>query len=73
MANLSAKAAASKQALRQASQDYLAIVEKVIENPRGQFVEKLREAEERVAEKAVRWALDYEEGVEPESSGNHHQ
>jgi hypothetical protein len=69
MTNLSAKAQASQQALREASAAYQAMVDHVIENPRGQFLEKLREAEERVAEAAARWALDYAEGAEPGSPG----
>jgi hypothetical protein len=69
MVNLSDKAHASQQALREASADYQAVVEQVIADPRGPFVEKLREAEERVAEAAARWALDYMEGAEPDSAG----
>ncbi len=68
MTNLSEKARASQQNLREASAEYQAVVDQVIEDPRGQFVEKLRRAEERVSEAAARWALDYVEGVEPESS-----
>lgn len=67
--NLSEKAQASQQALREASAAYQAVVDSVIENPRGPFLEKLREAEERVGEASARWALDYMEGVESESSG----
>jgi len=63
--NLSDKAQAAQEALRDASAKYQAIVDRVIDNPRGPFVEELREAEERVAEAAARWALDYEEGAEP--------
>jgi len=37
----------------------------VIEDPRGPFVQKLREAEERVSETAASWALEYAEGAEP--------
>jgi len=40
------------------------VVDQVIENPLGPFVHKLREAEERVAEAAASWALEYTEGVE---------
>jgi hypothetical protein len=69
MENLSEKARASQQSLREASAAYQAVVDQVIEDPRGQFVEKLRRAEERVSEAAARWALDYVEGVEPDSSG----
>jgi hypothetical protein len=71
MVNLSEKALAAQQALREASAAYQAVVDRVIENPRGQFVEKLREAEERVGETAARWALEYAEGAEPDSSGTH--
>ncbi|MGA8681120.1 MAG: hypothetical protein ABSB54_02665 [Acidimicrobiales bacterium] len=67
--NLSEKAKAAQQALREASASYQALVEQVIENPRGPFLEKLREAEEHVAEAAARWALDYAEGAESDSSG----
>ena len=67
--NLSEKAQASQQALREASAAYQALVERVIANPRGPFLEQLREAEERVGEAAARWALDYVEGAEPDSSG----
>jgi hypothetical protein len=63
MVNLSEKALAAQQALREASAAYQAVVDRVIENPRGQFVEKLREAEERVGETAARWALEYAEGA----------
>ena len=42
----------------------------MIEDPRGQFVHHLREAEERVAEAAARWALEYVEGAESDSSGS---
>jgi hypothetical protein len=67
--NLSEEARASQQALRDASAQYQAIVDSVIENPRGPFLEKLREAEEHVGEAAARWALDYTAGAEPDSSG----
>jgi hypothetical protein len=69
MVNLSERARAAQQALRDASAAYLKVVDSVIENPRGPFLEKLREAEERVGETAARWALDYAEGSEPDSSG----
>jgi len=62
---LSEKARAAQQALREASTEYQAVVDRVIEDPRGPFVHKLREAEERVAEAAARWALEYIEGSEP--------
>jgi hypothetical protein len=64
MVNLSDKAQAAQQALRDASADYQAVVDHVIQDPRGPFVHKLREAEERVAEAAASWALEYAEGVE---------
>ncbi|MGD0083486.1 MAG: hypothetical protein ABSD78_09860 [Acidimicrobiales bacterium] len=69
MENLSEKAQAAQQALREASAEYQAVVDRVIADPRGPFLEKLREAEERVDEAAARWALDYAEGAEPSSSG----
>ena len=62
--NLSERAQQAQDALRAASKDYQAVVERVIADPRGAFVEKLREAEERVAEAAARWAIEYEEGAE---------
>jgi hypothetical protein len=70
MTNLSDKARASQQALRDASAEYKKVVDQVIENPLGPFVHKLREAEERVAEAAASWALEYTEGVKspPETS-----
>lgn len=70
MVNLSDKARASQQALQEASTQYQAVVDQVIEDPRGPFVERLREAEERVAEAAARWALDYLEGAEPDSAAS---
>jgi hypothetical protein len=62
--NLSEKARRAQDALRAASKEYQAVVDRVIADPRGPFVEKLREAEERVAEAAARWALEYEAGAE---------
>jgi hypothetical protein len=67
MVNLSEKARAAQQALRDASADYQAVVDQVIEDPRGPFVHRLREAEARVAEVAALWALEYAEGAEPAS------
>jgi hypothetical protein len=64
MVNLSEKARAAQQALREASAAYQAVVNRVIEDPRGQFFQELREAEERVAETAASWALEYAEGAE---------
>jgi hypothetical protein len=43
------------------------VVDRVIDDPRGPFSQRLREAEERVAETAASWALEYAEGVEPAS------
>ncbi len=65
MVTLSDKAQAAQQALREASAAYQALVERVIEDPRGPFIQKLREAEERVSETAASWALEYAEGAEP--------
>jgi cell division septum initiation protein DivIVA len=65
MVNLSDKAQSAQQALREASAAYQALVERVIEDPRGPFIQKLREAEERVSETAASWALEYTEGAEP--------
>jgi hypothetical protein len=67
MENLSGKARAAQQALRDASAAYQTVVERVIEDPRGPFSQRLREAEERVAETAASWALEYAEGAEPTS------
>jgi hypothetical protein len=64
MAHLSDKAQAAQQALRDASARYQEVVASVIEDPRGPFVHRLREAEERVAEAAASWALEYIEGAE---------
>ncbi len=61
--NLSERAQRAQDALRAASKEYQAIVDRMIADPRGPFVEKLREAEERVAETAARWALEFEEGA----------
>lgn len=69
MVNLSDKAKAAQQALRDASAKYTAIVERVIEDPTGPFLKDLRDNEERVAEAAAAWALQYAEGVEPPSVG----
>ncbi|MGD1012658.1 MAG: hypothetical protein ABR925_09040 [Acidimicrobiales bacterium] len=66
MTNLSDKARAAQQALRDASAAYQDVVEQLIEDPRGPFSHKLREAEERVAEAAALWALEYAEGSEPD-------
>ncbi len=67
MVNLSDKARAAQQALREASTAYRAVVDRLIENPRGTFLHELREAEERVAEAAASWALEYAEGAELDS------
>ena len=67
--NLSDKAKAAQQALRDASAKYQAIVERVIEDPTGPFLKDLRDNEERVAEAAASWALQYAEGAERPSVG----
>jgi hypothetical protein len=64
------KARAAQQALRAASARYQEVVDRVIEDPRGPFVHELREAEERVAEAAARWALEYIEGAPSGPSGS---
>jgi hypothetical protein len=69
MANLSEKARAAQQALRDASAKYQAVVDRVIEDPTGPFLKELRDNEERVAEAAASWALEYTEGVERPSVG----
>jgi cell division septum initiation protein DivIVA len=63
MTNLSERAQRAQEALRTAAKEYQVIVDRVIADPRGRFVEQLRQAEERVAEAASRWALEYEEGA----------
>jgi hypothetical protein len=40
------------------------VVDRLIENPQGHFLQELREAEERVAETAASWTLEYAEGAE---------
>ena len=67
MANLSDRARAAQQALKDASAKYQAVVDRVIEDPTGPFLKDLRDSEERVAEAAASWALEYAEGVEPAS------
>ena len=62
--HLSDKARRAQEALRAASKAYQAVVDSVIADPRGPFLEKLREAEEAVGEAAARWALEYEVGSE---------
>jgi len=69
MVNLSDKARSAQQAVRDASAAYQAVVDRVIENPIGPFIKELRDCEERVAEAAASWALEYAEGVEPPSVG----
>jgi hypothetical protein len=69
MVNLSQKARTAQQALREASAEYQKVVDRVIEDPRGPFVHALRAAEERVADAAARWALEYLEGAREESPG----
>jgi hypothetical protein len=69
MANLSDKAQAAQQALREASTKYQAVVDRVIADPTGPFLKDLRDNEERVAEAAASWALAFVEGVEPPSGG----
>ena len=64
MVNLSDKAKAAQQALRDASTKYQAVVDRVIEDPTGPFLKELRDCEERVAEAAAGWALQYAEGME---------
>lgn len=67
MDNLSEKAAAARQGLRDASDEYNAVIAQVLDNPNGQYVERLRQAQEKVAGAAASWALAYVEGVEPSS------
>ncbi|MGA3215066.1 MAG: hypothetical protein ABSD97_05165 [Acidimicrobiales bacterium] len=69
MVNLSDKARAAQQALKDASAKYQAVVDRVIEDPTGPFLKDLRDNEERVAEAAASWALEYAEGAEPPSVG----
>lgn len=65
MANLSEKAQQAQQALRDAAAAYQAVVEEVVADPSGTFVERLRNAEMAVSDAAARWALEYAEGAEP--------
>jgi hypothetical protein len=44
-------------------------VDRVIEDPTGPFLKELRDNEERVAEAAASWALEYTEGVERPAVG----
>ncbi|MGO8875015.1 MAG: hypothetical protein ACLQNG_04525 [Acidimicrobiales bacterium] len=60
--NLSAKALACQQALREAADSYARIVARVVDDPRGPFIAELREAEERVGEAAASYALAFAEG-----------
>lgn len=62
--DLSAKAQSCREALRQAADAYAKVVEEVIEDPRGPFIARLREAEERVGETAAAYALAFVEGDE---------
>jgi hypothetical protein len=63
MDHLSDKAKAAQQELREAAANYQAVVEQVLESPRGEFVERLRHAEQRVSGAAAVWALEYSEGA----------
>jgi hypothetical protein len=65
MATLSDKARSSQQALRDAAAKYQAVVDRIVEDPRGEFFEELRYAGDGVADAATRFALDYAEGAEP--------
>jgi hypothetical protein len=70
MENLSDHAKAAQQDLRDAAAHYQAVVELVLENPNGEFIERLRHAEQRVQGAATVWALAYIDGLEPNSE--HH-
>lgn len=59
---LSAKAQSCRDALRKAADEYNQVVQAVIEDPRGAFIARLREAEERVGEAAASYALAFVEG-----------
>ncbi|MGH9171584.1 MAG: hypothetical protein ACRD0Z_12035 [Acidimicrobiales bacterium] len=61
--HLSDQARAAQQELRDAAANYQVVVEQVIENPRGEFVERLRHAEQRVSGAAAVWALAFAEGA----------
>lgn len=63
--NLSDDAKAAQQALRDAASKYQTVVEELVEDPTGEIVERLRHAEEKVSDAALRWALAYAEGAEP--------
>jgi hypothetical protein len=66
MDHLSESARAAQQELREAAANYQTVVEEVLENPRGEFIERLRHAEGRVSGAAAVWALEYSEGVRSE-------
>jgi hypothetical protein len=59
MPNLSTKALECQQALREAADAYRAVVEQILQDPRGQFIAHLREAEEKVGEAAASYALAF--------------
>ncbi len=59
MPNLSAKALQCQHALREAADAYKEIVEQILQDPRGQFIAQLREAEEKVGEAAASYALAF--------------
>jgi hypothetical protein len=70
MEHLSEKAQAAQQEFRDAAKHYQEVVEEVINSPRGEYIERLRHAEQRVSGAAAVWALAYSEGVE--YSPDHH-
>jgi hypothetical protein len=67
MEQLSEKAQVARRTLQDAAAEYQKVVEEVLEHPRGEFVERLRHAEEKVSDAALRWALEYAEGAQPAS------
>ncbi|MGC9962991.1 MAG: hypothetical protein ABSE47_13950 [Acidimicrobiales bacterium] len=56
---LSGKAQAAQETLREAAAAYSQVVERVLGDPRGPFIAELREAEERVGEAAAAYALAF--------------
>ena len=66
MEHLSERAQAAQQALRDAADHYQKVVEEVLDDPNGEFVERLRHAQQQVSDAALRWALEYAQGAEPQ-------
>jgi hypothetical protein len=67
MEHLSEKAQSARQALVDAAAEYQKVVDQVVEEPHGQYLERLRHAGENVAGAAARFVLEYTEGLEPDT------